>query len=299
MGVAGNYTDDASEWLIGSWPQPQQVYFSQTSGMPLPYKMAAPPPYHLAAPQATPPFVMLHPSEGSSPGTRASRRSRSQSGRGLLDTSSGSERRGRSKSPRHSSVDGVARKQAHQQQVLVPAGHYAPLELYYPYVAPPVASYPSPAPGPASHWGYPGPWIEYDYYNPQYYDYGQYMMYAQHQQAAAASQRGQMRAPKRARSKSGAGSPDKYMHHHHVHPGPVSSRAMKSNMKQKSSAASKKMTDSDIERTYTGLDRELAEEFIKQTMADPSGGGHPNHSSELGGDHHRNNVQSGTESEAW
>ena len=44
-------------------------------------------------------------------------------------------------------------------------------------------------------------------------------------------------------------------------------------------------TDSDIEKTYTGLDRELAEEFIEQTM-DP-------------GIIVERTLQSGTESEAW
>ena len=44
-------------------------------------------------------------------------------------------------------------------------------------------------------------------------------------------------------------------------------------------------TDSDIEKTYTGLDRELAEEFIESTMADPAV--------------MERTVMSGTESEAW
>jgi len=43
-------------------------------------------------------------------------------------------------------------------------------------------------------------------------------------------------------------------------------------------------TDSDIEKTYTGMDRELAEEFIEQTM-DPGVG--------------VDQTMSGTESEAW
>merc|ERR1719282_2266530 len=46
-------------------------------------------------------------------------------------------------------------------------------------------------------------------------------------------------------------------------------------------------TDSDIEKTYTGMDRELAEEFIEQTM-DPGGG--------TGVD--QSQTMSGTESEA-
>ena len=57
-------------------------------------------------------------------------------------------------------------------------------------------------------------------------------------------------------------------------------------------------SDSDIEKTYTGLDRELAEEFIETTMADPpvhggGPGGNP------GGHHSHHILQSGTESEAW
>ena len=50
-------------------------------------------------------------------------------------------------------------------------------------------------------------------------------------------------------------------------------------------------TDSDIEKTYTGMDRELAEEFIEQTM-DP---GHPGTVTPGTADH----TVSGTESEAW
>jgi len=46
----------------------------------------------------------------------------------------------------------------------------------------------------------------------------------------------------------------------------------------------KGLTDSDIERTYTGMDRELAEEFIEQTM-DPAV--------------MVDQTLSGTESEAW
>ena len=45
-------------------------------------------------------------------------------------------------------------------------------------------------------------------------------------------------------------------------------------------------TDSDIEKTYTGMDRDLAEEFIEQTM-EQSGGATADQ------------TVSGTESEAW
>ena len=56
--------------------------------------------------------------------------------------------------------------------------------------------------------------------------------------------------------------------------------------KKKSKKSPQGPTDSDIEKTYTGLDRELAEEFIEQTM-DP------------GIIVERTLQQSGTESEAW
>ena len=68
--------------------------------------------------------------------------------------------------------------------------------------------------------------------------------------------------------------------------GPTSDPVMRRPKKNKSK---KGPSDSDIEKTYTGLDRELAEEFIETTMADP---GH------IIVDHQRN-LQSGTESEAW
>ena len=62
----------------------------------------------------------------------------------------------------------------------------------------------------------------------------------------------------------------------------VDPRSQHSRPKKKSK---KGPTDSDIEKTYTGLDRELAEEFIEQTM-DP-------------GIIVERTLQSGTESEAW
>ena len=302
------YPDDQSEWLMSWMGQPpfhhhhNNIYFSQASGMPLPhhspYKLPAPPPYPtlMAAPhQNTPPFVMIHPSDpshssGHSPGIRSSRRSRSQSGHGhahahAADTSSGSEKRNRSKSPRHSSAEGGRRPR--QQQILVPAGHFAPMELYYPYVPPPVASYPSPGSQyPGSQWGYPyphpggypahpgHPGYEYEaYYNPQYYDYQQHYMamygHAGHRGRRSTSSR----ASKRPRSKSGGRSDaEKMMADPRSHNRP----------KKKSK---KGPTDSDIEKTYTGLDRELAEEFIEQTM-DP-------------GIIVERTLQSGTESEAW
>ena len=59
-------------------------------------------------------------------------------------------------------------------------------------------------------------------------------------------------------------------------------------------------TDSDLERTYTGLDRELAEEFIEQTMdpervATRQGARSPQPQQQ----HQGNVAMSGTESEAW
>ena len=60
----------------------------------------------------------------------------------------------------------------------------------------------------------------------------------------------------------------------------------KESHKRKKVRAGKGPTDSDIEKTYTGMDRDLAEEFIEQTM-EPNGAGT--------GDQ----TVSGTESEAW
>ena len=76
---------------------------------------------------------------------------------------------------------------------------------------------------------------------------------------------------------------------HQPPPGPTSDPVIRRPKKNKSK---KGPSDSDIEKTYTGLDRELAEEFIETTMADPSG----HHINVV--DHQRN-LQSGTESEAW
>jgi hypothetical protein len=89
-------------------------------------------------------------------------------------------------------------------------------------------------------------------------------------------------------------------------------RMQRKTRRKKSSAAGP--TDSDIDRTYTGLDRELAEEFIEQTM-DPAvvlertkaSQGHAKEKGLLRGPSNTSPgsqsaaaaVQSGTESEAW
>lgn len=268
--------DDQSEWFLSYMGQ-NPVFFSQASGMPLPphhgpapYKYTAPPPYPtlLSVPQSTPPFVMMHPSESSGHSPHG-RRSRSQSGRGHNPDSSGSEKRTRSKSPRHSSVDG-----RRQQQVMMP---YAPVELYYPYVPPPMPSY-----GHAPPYA-PNPWLEYEaYYNPQFYDYSQYMMYPPPQPQPRGRRSTSSRASKRPRSKSGGGRSTAV-------PPEATPTASENMMRRPKKKSKKGPSDSDIEKTYTGLDRELAEEFIETTMADPG--------------HHQilveRNLQSGTESEAW
>merc|ERR1712170_241411 len=89
------------------------------------------------------------------------------------------------------------------------------------------------------------------------------------------------RASKRPRSKSGGRSDggERMMDPRSAH---------QNRPKKKSK---KGPTDSDIEKTYTGLDRELAEEFIEQTM-DP---GHTGTVTPGTVDH----TVSGTESEAW
>jgi uncharacterized membrane protein YgcG len=325
--------DDQSEWFYsymggmqGAPPpvQHQPVFFSQASGMPhhpghSPYKYTAPPPYptpiqygvpNMSVPQSTPPFVMLHPSETSS-GQSPGRRSRSQSGRGH-DSSGSENKRKRSKSPRHSSagasVDGAGPRRQQQQQVLMPAmqgmqaGAYAPVELYYPYVPPPMPSYGhAPAYGPApghTPYGPAPPWLpEYDaYYNQQFYDYSQYMMYPQTNQTRGRRSTSS-RTSKRPRSKSGnrqqGGGGAEGGGGSNIQqppPGPTSDPVIRRPKKNKSK---KGPSDSDIEKTYTGLDRELAEEFIETTMADPGGHHHINVVD------HQRNLQSGTESEAW
>lgn len=294
---AGGVPDDQSEWFL-PWmggAQSQPVFFSQASGMPIaphahsPYKYTAPPPYPtlLSVPQSTPPFVIMHPSESSGQSPNG-RRSRSQSGRGHPD-SSGSEKRTRSKSPRHSSADGRRQQPQQQQQMLMPAGHYAPVELFYPYVPPPMASYGHSPYAPHT------PWLDYDaYYNPQFYDY-QYMMYPppQSNPGRAGRRSTSSRTSKRPRSKSGGRGPTGM---EAAMPtaqsgGGNASTVIPDNLRRPKKRSKKGPSDSDIEKTYTGLDRELAEEFIETTMADP-GHHHPNIMVER-------TMQSGTESEAW
>ena len=264
--------DDQSEWFM-PYMNPaqmgQNIYFSQASGLPMPYKYSAPPPYPtiLSVPQSTPPF-MIYPPEASTGPSPSGRRSRSQSGHRTTQDSSGSEKRTRSKSPRSTegprSTRGVPQ---HQQQYLVPA----PLELYYPYVPPPMPSYGGMPPPPYPAWGNP---MDYEaYYNPQFYYYND-MLYAQPPNNQRGRRSTSSRASKRPRSKSrGApGGP----------PAETPNSEMRSRPKKKTK---KGPSDSDIEKTYTGLDRELAEEFIESTMADPAV--------------MERTVMSGTESEAW
>ena len=260
-----HHHEDPNEWFM-SYMNPNNIYFSQASGVPMPYKYSAPPPYPtiLSVPQSTPPF-MIYPPEASAGPSPSGRRSRSQSGRN--PDSSGSEKRTRSKSPRSTAAEGTGGgrrgHQQPQQQYLVPA----PLELYYPYVPPPMPSYGG-LPPPYPTWGNP---MDYEaYYNPQFYYYND-MLYAQPGQ-----QRGRRstssRASKRPRSKSrGGGGPP--------------AETPNSEMRRPKKKTKKGPTDSDIEKTYTGLDRELAEEFIESTMADPAV--------------MERTVVSGTESEAW
>jgi len=81
---------------------------------------------------------------------------------------------------------------------------------------------------------------------------------------------------------------------YHQYPPPPRSRHAHSQRKRSRSKSQQKETkrqrrkgptDSDIEKTYTGMDRELAEEFIEQTMDPSQGAGEQ--------------TVSGTESEAW
>ena len=143
--------------------------------------------------------------------------------------------------------------------------HFTPLEIYSPHLF--LASYPSPGSNgshPASvpmvpvH-GAPQPYHQQWIYGDPEMDYYQQVHHHLHQQYYAPTGH----------------------HHHHVY-----DRAHRRRKTERSSAgrsaserrmkhssgtrASKRApAESDIEKTYTGLDRELAEEFIEQTM-DPN-----------------------------
>ena len=251
-----------SDWLM-SWLGQQQppVFYSPSSGVPY-NKMTAVPasPYRHMITRATPPFIQI-PSENShsGPNSRHSPRDASQS-----------RQRTRSKSPNprhpHSVNHHQRSKQSPHHHQYHPGYHYnmmhhphtahysayAPLEYY---TAP--ALYPAPQLIPLHHPAMiPGQWV----YGPA--DWSGDTMYQQYPRHSR-----DMRH-KRSRSKSQ----------------PRENSSSSNNVKRKKSRRGP--TDSDIEKTYTGMDRDLAEEFIEQTM-EQSGGATADQ------------TVSGTESEAW
>ena len=244
------------DWRLMSWLGQHQpglaspVWYSPASAS-VPYnKMPAP------APGSPYRHAHLHtraspayPAESSHPQPRPRTRSKSPAPRQLHAV--GEPRPHRARQSPHR-----ATQHQHQQHYHYPHLHpyphypsYPPLEMFYPQY--PQHLVPLQVPHPVMHgqWVFgPAEWPEQLYPEPP----------RQHRQ-----HRDQGRS-KRSRSKSQA----------------------KDTAKRKKPR--KGPTDSDIEKTYTGMDRELAEEFIEQTM-DPSAGGAG------GGDQ----TVSGTESEAW
>ena len=249
------------------------VFYSHASGVPY-NKMGSP--YRHMMTRATPPFIQI-PSEAShsGPNSRHSPRDASQS-----------RQRTRSKSPNPRQVHSVNHHPHHQRSHHSPQrSHHSPHHQYhhhhmYPpmhhtaysayapmeYYAPTAALYPAHQLIPVHPGMMAGQWTL-----PVYGDWTQHE--AGHHPGQQRHSRDREHRHKRSRSKS-------------------QPREQASNKRKKSDRRQGKgPTDSDIEKTYTGMDRELAEEFIEQTM-DAGGGG-----SRDGLD--RDHTVSGTESEAW
>ena len=269
-----------ADWLmswLGQQPGPGgPVLYSHTSGLPY-TKMG--PPYRPLMTRASHPFIQI-PSDHSQPVSRHSPK----------DAHHHSRSRTRSKSPNPRQAHAVNQSQTqpgakpsrYQQQaqagygpphhyhhpapvhgqMLHPAAHYTaypPLELYPMFPAPshphliPIHSMAMP----------PGQWV----FGPG--DWGaEHQLYPGHGSPSREERRHRHLRDKDQRKRSRSKSQPRENHKH------------------KKARGGKGPTDSDIEKTYTGMDRELAEEFIEQTM-EPSGAGT--------GDQ----TMSGTESEAW
>ena len=281
-----------ADWLM-SWLGQQPggggpVFYSHTSAVPY-NKMGPGPgtPYRPMMTRATPPFIQI-PSDHSQPGSRHSPK----------DAPHPSRSRTRSKSPNPRHVHAVnphqthprTKSSRHQPQPQAGAGYghphhyhphhhpapvhgpmlhhaahypsYPPLELFAPMYPP--ASHPHLIPihhpmAMPGQWVFgPGDWAEHQLYpGPERHGGSPSREDRRHRHHRDKDQR------KRSRSKS----------------------QLKESHKRKKVRAGKGPTDSDIEKTYTGMDRELAEEFIEQTMEPGAGAG--------------DQTVSGTESEAW
>ncbi len=271
-----------NDWLL-SWlgqqqqppppPSRQPIYFSGTSGIPFATKV--PPSYaghpHLITPGG---YVLLpspeHSHSGGSHSRQQSPRDSNASGRtGQQQRRSRSPNPGRSSSA-HRASGRMASSIPHRSHSQSHSHYAAPLEIYAPspathfYIAaagsPHAMSYPSPGSNfshPASvplvpiH-GAPPPWI---FGGAGVEDYGDYYQQIRPPPPPQAFHYGRPRRSSRPRSAGRTAS--------------AAAAATTDPPGPKKRLAKRGPTDSDLDKTYTGLDRELAEEFIEQTM-DPN-----------------------------
>ena len=276
-----------ADWLM-SWLGQQPggpVLYSHASGVPY-NKMGPGPgsPYRPLMTRATPPFIQI-PSDHSQPGSRHSPKDAPHPSRSRTRSKSPNPRQAhavnhhqthpRAKSSRHTpqAQAGYGHPHYHPHHhlapvhapMLHPAAHYPsypPMELFapmYPSSHPHLIPIPHPMAVPGQ-WVWPGEWSA---------DWAEHQMYPErHSSPSREDRRHRQQRDKDQRKRSRSKSQPKESH------------------KRKKVRAGKGPTDSDIEKTYTGMDRDLAEEFIEQTM-EPNGAG--------AGDQ----TVSGTESEAW
>ena len=224
--------------------QPTGVFYSPSSGIPY-----HPMPPMAPFPRANPPYMHL-PSEPSirpSPHSRGGEERRRRGGEEERRREEKAEKEERRTPRQRSKSPGVHHHHSVHPQ---PNLFYPPMELYAPFYP----TYPSPSSLPP-YYG-PPPWLyEWD---PQHREDQQRLHRKEERRRAK-----ERELRKRSRSKS---------------TGPRETSGGHKSKRQKGP------TDSDIEKSYTGMDRDLAEEFIEQTM-DPA--------------ILIDQTMSGTESEAW
>ena len=235
---------DLMTWL---GQQPTGVFYSPSSGIPY-----HPMPPMAPFPRANPPYMHL-PSE---PSTRPSPHSRDERRRSRAASRGGGEDQDRRREEKGEKEERKRQRSkspgVHHHHSVHPQPNlfYPPMELYAPFYP----TYPSPSSLPP-YYG-PPPWLyEWD---PQHRE-DQLRLHRKEERRKAKER--ELR--KRSRSKS---------------TGPRETSGGHKSKRQKGP------TDSDIEKSYTGMDRDLAEEFIEQTM-DPA--------------ILIDQTMSGTESEAW
>ena len=235
---------DLMTWL---GQQPTGVFYSPSSGIPY-----HPMPPMAPFPRANPPYMHL-PSE---PSTRPSPHSRDERRRSRAASRGGGEDQDRRREEKGEKEERKRQRSkspgVHHHHSVHPQPNlfYPPMELYAPFYP----TYPSPSSLPP-YYG-PPPWLyEWD---PQHREDQQRLHRKEERRKAK-----ERELRKRSRSKS---------------TGPRETSGGRKSKRQKGP------TDSDIEKSYTGMDRDLAEEFIEQTM-DPA--------------ILIDQTMSGTESEAW